>query len=114
MKILEPNTGKEYVPILKSHFYVLVTDYKAKRFLKEIKIGPAQYTWEWVYFSTDHFVDISSINDKYCSFDNAINKNVNNAYCTVYEFDSFDEMVEHWEDIKYIDKITTIYKSKEN
>ena len=113
MKILNPNTGKEYVPILKSHLYVSITDFGLNRFLKEIKINPGQHTWEWISFRTDHFIDISGISDSYCSFDNAINKAVNDSYCTIYEFDDNKEMIKHWDDIKYIDSITTIYKSED-
>ena len=114
MIILESNNGRERVPILKSHLYLYITDYKEKFFLKEIKIGPAQRTWCWMSFKTNKFVDISDINNHYCSFDNAINRTVNDAYCTVYEFEDSDDMVKNWEEIKYIDSITTIYKSEDN
>lgn len=113
MKILKPNTEAKYVPIYKQHFYVSAMDTKEKKFLKEIKVGAAQHTWEWMSFKTDRFVDISDIANNYCTFNNAINRAVNNAYCTVYEFESLDEMISNWLEIKYIDSITTIYKSKE-
>ena len=113
MRILKPNVGDKFVPIAKQHSYVRATDTKQKLFLKEIKIGPAQHTWEWISLRTDRQVDLSGINDRYCSFDNAINRAVNDMYCTVYEFDSTDEVISEWDNIKYIDSITTIYKSKE-
>jgi len=112
MRILEPNNGQEFIPIAKQHIYVRATDTKQKMFLKEIKIGPAQHTWEWVNFKTDRFVDLSGIENRYCSFDNAINRAVNDLYCTVYKCDSFEEVVGNWDDIKYIDGITTVYKSE--
>jgi hypothetical protein len=113
MKILRSNNGQQFVPIAKQHIYICATDTKQKMFLKEIKIGPAQHTWEWVNFKTERFVDLSGISDRYCSFDNAINRAVNDLYCTVYECDSFEEVVNNWDDIKYIDGITTVYKSEE-
>ena len=113
MRILKPNNGKEFVPIAKQHVYVRATDTKQIMFLKEIKIGPAQHTWEWIVFKTDRLVDLSGIADRYCSFDNAINRAVNDMYSTVYEFESFEELVDSWVNIKYIDGITTVYKSKE-
>lgn len=113
MKILESNTGKEFIPIAKQHIYVRATDTKQKMFLKEIKIGPGQHTWEWVNASTYYLINLDGINDRYCSFDHAINRAVNDMYCTVYDFDNFEEMASKWDDIKYIDSITTVYKSKE-
>lgn len=113
MKILEPNSGKEFVPIALHHIYIRATDTGRKMFLKEIRIGPAQCTWEWVDFRINSCVDLSGINDRYCSFDNAINRAVNDLYCTVYEFETFEEVVSNWDNIKYTDCITTVYKSKE-
>lgn len=114
MIILRPNTGKKMVPIVKYHVYVFATDTKNRFFLKEIKIAPGQHTWEWISLRTDRFVDISSIDDNYCTFDYAINKAVNDPYSTVYGFENFDEVFDHWNDIKYIDEIITIYKSEED
>jgi len=114
MKILEPNTGEKIVPILKYHVYIFATDTKNKFFLKNIKIAPGQHTWEWVSLRTDRFIDISEIEDKYCSFENAINKAVNDPYSTVYCFESFDEVFKNWKNIKYVDSIITIYKSQED
>lgn len=113
MRILEPNNGKEFVPILKHHSYVRANDTKQKLFLKEIKIGTAQYTWEWVSLMPDHYVDLKGIGERYCTFDHAINKVVNDPYCTVYEFDSYSEMIDNWSQIKYVDSITTVYQSSE-
>jgi len=111
MIILKPNNGKEFVPIAKQHSYAYATDTKDVFFLKEIKIDIGQHTWEWISLRPDRQVDISGINDRYCSFDNAINKAVNNPYCTVYEFDNYREMICQWDEIKYIYSITTVYKS---
>jgi hypothetical protein len=112
MKILEPNVGETHVLIAEQHTYICATDTKQKLFLKEIKVGPGQHTWEWISLRTDRFVDISGIEDRYCSFDNAINRAVNDLYRTVYEFESPEEMIAHWDDIKYVDKITTVYTSE--
>ena len=113
MRVLRPNVDEEFIPIVKQHSYVRATDTKQKLFLKEIKIGPGQYTWQWISLRSNSYVDLEGINDNYCSFDNAINKAVNNSYCTVYEFESHEEMISNWNNIKYIDSITTIYKSEE-
>jgi len=113
MKILKPNIDEKFVPIAIHHIYVTISDYGAREFLKEIIIGPGQHSWEWINFKTTHSVNISNINDNYCSFDNAINRAVNSPYMTVYEFEDFEEVSKCWGEIKYIDNITTIYKSKE-
>ena len=112
MRILEPNTGKEIVAIGLHHIYIQAKDTGRTLFLKEIKIGPAQCTWEWVDFRSDRFVDLSGISDRYCSFDNAINRSVNDLYCTVYEFKTFDEVASNWDNIKYADNITTVYRQR--
>ena len=111
MKILRSDTGEKSVPILKQHTYVSITDFGLICFLKEVKIGPAQHSWEWVSVVSDKCLDISKIGNKYCSFDYAINRAVNDMYCTVYEFNNFKEVADRWEDIKYEDCIRTIYKS---
>ena len=56
-------------------------------------------------------IDISNIGIRYSTFNNALNRAVNDAYSTVYEFDSLQEMFANWGDIKYIDKIKNVYKS---
>jgi len=112
MKILHPNTGQEFVPIVKYHLYVSVMDTGLKRFLKEIKIGPGQHTWYWVSFMPDRFIDLDGIDNSYCTFDNAINRTVNDAYCTVYEFENYEQMIKVWDEIRYVDNITTCYKEK--
>jgi len=113
IRTLNPNNGEEMVPIVKNHCYVFVTDYRAKFFLKEIKVAPAQHTWEWISLDSNHIVDLSGIGNRYCSFDNAINKKVNDPYCTVYEFPTEEDMISCWNsnDIEYVDNIKTVYKS---
>jgi len=113
MKILQSNTGEEEIYVLKQHLYVSVTDFNFKCFLKEVKIGPGQHSWEWVPFRTDRCLDISEIDDRYCTFENAINRAVNNSYLTVYEFNSFEDLIMKWGDVRYVDSIKTIYKSKQ-
>ena len=112
MRILQPNTGKENVMILKNHLYVYITDYKTRFFLKQIKIMPGQILWHWIPFKVDKIIDLTENHNLTCSFEIAINKAVNDAYSTVYEFEDYDEMVKHWDDIKYVDNITTVYKSE--
>ncbi len=112
MRILNPNTGQEFVPIVKHHIYVKACDTGQIFFLKEMKIGPGQHTWEWVSLRSDRFIDISEIRGNYCTFDNAINRAVNNPYSTIYEFTNHLEFIDSWNEIKYVDPITTVYKEE--
>ena len=112
MRILKPNTGEEVVCIPKQHLYVKITDFGAITFLKEIKVGLAQHSWEWINFRTDKCLDLSGINNKYCSFGHAINRSVNDLYCIVYEFDDWHEAIKNWHDIKYVDNIKTVYQEE--
>lgn len=112
MKILLPNirdTKIQYIP--KNHVYVKVTDYGRCYILKEIYLGPGYHTWYWIEMSELIAIDISSLHYQPCTFDDAINKSVNNIYCIVYEFDNYSEMINKWGEIKYVDNITTVYKS---
>ncbi len=113
MRILNPNTGKETENIFKNNIYVLITDYKLKKLLVEIKINPGQHHWYFMILEKNKYIDISGINERYCSFDNAINMAVNDSYCTLYEFNSYDEMIENWAKIKHVDNIKTKYEEKE-
>ena len=112
MRILEPNTGKETENISKSSIYVFITDYKSIKILKEVKVSPGQHTFFWISLKAEDYMDISDIviNGKYCTFDHAINRAVNDSYCTLYEFVSCSEMIEKWDKIKYVDKIKTKYE----
>ena len=114
MRVLQPNIDEDFVPIFKQHIYVCATDTKQKLILKEILIAPGQHTWEWISLRTDQMINISGIKDRYCSFDNAINKAINNSYSTVYELDGYEEMISKWDSLKYIDSITTVYTSENN
>lgn len=113
MKILEPNTGteKEVVLVEKRHVYIYVTDYKRKLFLKEIKISPGQHHWIWIdpQFTTP--IDLADVGVRYSTFDHALNRAINDAYCTVYVFESWEEAVQHWNEISYVDNISTVYES---
>jgi len=117
VKILKRNISKkvgtkdiEYID--RNHLYVKVLDYGLKLLLKEIIITPATKTWIWISFKEGVEIDISYIK-KVCSFNSAINRSVNDVFATVYEFDTFEEMVEKWKKVKYNDEIKTVYKSDE-
>ena len=114
MRILEPNTGKETESISKSSIYVFITDYKLIKILKEVKVSPGQHTFFWISLESDKCMDISDIvlNGKYCTFDHAINRAVNDSYCTLYEFDSISQLTKNWDKIKYVDRIKTKYEEK--
>jgi len=112
MRILNPNTGEEIVPVVTNNIFVSVTDYGLKAFLKEIIVSHGQHHWEWVPFNSNKPVDILGIGDRFSSFDNALNRGVNDLYATVYEFNDFDEIVRQWDNIKYVDNIKTIYQSE--
>ena len=113
MKILHPNVTKSSIMIQVSHSYVMATDTKKRLFLKRIKIGPCHYTWVWVSLEADHFIDVSDIEDHFCSFDHAINRAVNDMYCTVYQFNNNEDMVKHWKEAVHKECITTIYSSED-
>ena len=109
MRILEPDTGKDHEYIIKSHLFVRITDYGKKNLLKEIIVSPGQHSWEWISFDSQTPIDISDIGDRYSSFDNAINRSVNNIYCTVYEFDDFDDLRKNWRKVIFVDRVKTKY-----
>lgn len=115
MKILEPKpkqSGFQY--ICKNNIYVKITDYSLKFLLKEIIIGPGNHTWYWVPFSKDKAIDINPNNYKVASFDNCINKSVNDIYCTVYELETYDEMINNWNEIKHNeDRAPAIYRGED-
>ena len=112
MRILNPNTGKKTESIFKTDVYVLITDYGLKKLLIEVKIGPGQHIFIFSPLEKNKCVDISGKIGKSCSFDNVINMVVNDPYCTLYEFNSYDEMVENWGKIMYIDNIKTKYEEE--
>jgi hypothetical protein len=112
MKVLKPNTGEDCIPIMKNNLFVRITDYGNKTFLKEIIVSLGQHHWEWIELSTARAINIGNIGSKYCSFDNAINRAVNDSYCTVYEMTDVNELIANWNAIEYIDNITTIYRSR--
>lgn len=111
MKILEPNIkGKilEYIPI--HGVYVRVMDYGKKYFLKHIDIEPGIRSWIWVDFNPSSEIERPKAIYK---FDTVINRAINDPYCTVYQFKNFDEAVENWNKIKYVQNITTRYEGTE-
>lgn len=114
MNILKPNSGKEVHYILNTHIYVKVWDYGKKFLLSHWKQSKSTDTsigmWTWISLSEGEVSDITELS--HLSFEEAINKAVNNPYCTVYEFASYEEMAIHWEDIRYVDTITTTYTEK--
>jgi len=113
MIILSPNTGEEIVPVIKNNIFVYVTDYKVRALLMEVIVAPGQHHWEWVVITTasNISVDVSSLGDRFSSFDHALNKAVNDLYCTVYEFETFYDLAKNWEEIEYVDSIKTVYKA---
>ena len=116
MRILKPNqkdNNTEYIST--NHIYVYVMDYGRKCILKEIKMEPGRHTWMWIALAERDPIDIVDFynNNRICSFNNAINRSINNMYCTIYEFENFDEMIKNWNKITYKNNITTIYKGEE-
>ena len=116
MRILTPNKTNseiEYVSI--SNIYVYILDYGRKFLLREVKLEPGRHTWIWVPLETQHTIDISDFynNNRVCSFNNAINRAINDMYCTVYEFKDIEEMIKCWKKIEYHSNITTVYKGTE-
>jgi len=108
MKILKANTGAREQFIVSTHTYVKVWDYEKKHILVHMKLTSGESIWVWVDLTTGSISDISEMG--YRSFEDAINKAVNNPYCTVYDFESFEELANHWDEVNYVDTITTTYK----
>ena len=115
MEILKPNTGKKIQYIISSNVYVKVWDYGKKYLLVQIALpnnqNPNRKIWTWLELSKGSITDITEVS--YSSFDEAINKAINNPYCTVYDFESYEEMACNWTNIKYHETITTQYKGSE-
>jgi len=112
MEILEPNTGENIKYISKEFTYVRVMDFNLKEILKEVVVSPGQHSWEWISLSSDRKIDISNLQGRYSTFDNTINRSVNNPYCSIYSFGDFREMMKNWDKIVYRDSITTQYEGK--
>ena len=115
MQILKPNSGKEIQYISKNDVLVKITDFGAIFFLKEIIIGPGQHTWEWIPLKEDRPIDLSGMDNKYSTFDHALNRSVNDPYCTIYHFISYSDFFGDYtkNEIKYYDNIKTRYTSVE-
>ena len=113
MQILKPNVGQNVVTIPIHNVFVSIIDYGKKSLLCPIKISVGQHSWCWITLKEGSEIDISGIGDRYCSFENAINREVNDPYTTVYMFETFDEMVREWDNIKYNSVIKTKYEGKQ-
>lgn len=113
MRILNPGKDEQCIYIPKNNVYVYVNDFGLKFMLKEIKIDIGQHTWYWIDMREDKYIDISEIKGVYCTFENAINRAVNNPYSTVYQFESYAAAMGQWEEIKYVDEVKTVYKGEE-
>lgn len=116
MKILEPKPKKAGIQyICENNVYVKITDYSLRSLLKEIIIGPGNHTWYWVPLNKNKAIDINSNNYTIASFNECINKSVNDIYCTVYELETYDEMIKNWDEIKYKeDNVPAMYKGQES
>ena len=110
MEILKANDGAAERFIVNTHTYIKVWDYGKKHILVHLKMNKDYWTWVEVF--PGGITDVSE--QSYKSFEEAINKAVNNPYCTIYNFETCSEMAKHWDDIKYIDTITTTFKDKKN
>jgi len=115
MKILEPNVeGKEIEFIGTDQIYIAVWDHGLRFILYHISTGPGQSTWYWILMKEGSSpIDINPLHYKCETFDEIINKTINNMYCSVYQFKEYKDMVKNWDNIKYIEKKTTLYKAKE-
>ena len=111
-RVLHPNNGEDTVLIDTNHIFVAITDFGQKTMLREIIVSPGQHHWEWISLTNDRPIDVSGIGNKYSSFNNAINRAINDPYSTVYEFVSLEDI--NWEHLEFIDNIKTVYKAEEN
>jgi hypothetical protein len=110
---LKPNTGQDRVIVPRKNMFVFVTDFKKKFLLRQIYVGPGQHSWHWIPLQTAEEIDISDIGNRVCTFNNALNRAVNDPYCTVYMCDDFDDMVANWHLIVYQSGIQTVYTEEE-
>ena len=113
MQILEPNTGEDNIFIPKDDVYVYITDYGKLALLVEIETGTVLSKYYWFDLTRNRKINISQVSRECDTFETAINRAINNMYCTVYRFQNFGEVVIEWNKIRYIDNIKTIYKQKE-
>ena len=119
MQRLEPNTGDTTMLIYKNHVFVAITDYGLVYILREIRVryGEVDSKWIWIPLKENVLLTIGSDerDNEYRSFDRAINRWVNDPYCTVYDFETYQEMFEAIKNSKleYKDTIATVYKGKE-
>ena len=113
MKVLKPNVGKQIQVIYKNHVFIAVTDYGSLYLLREVRVKYAnpKSMWIWMELKEGNLLTIGSGDKEFSSFDVAINKMVNNPYCTVYDCEHYDEMMGMWFEGKiiYEDMIETIY-----
>ncbi len=114
--ILRPNTGNDTQAIYKNHVFVAITDYGLVLLLREIRVkyGEVNPGWIWIKMKENDCLTIGSGEKEYNSFDLAINKLVNDPYLTVYDFNSYNKMIQAWAEgkLKYEDNIKTIYEGK--
>ena len=117
MRELRPHisSDKETVGVNKNSLFVQVTDFNHKLLLRQIKVSAGQHHWCWIdlHGRGEVSVDLSDLGDRYSSFDNALNRAVNDPYSTVYECDSLKEMVQNWPNVIYSDNIGKVYKGTE-
>ena len=116
MKILNPHekiSGEEYTYIVKDHIFVRVTDYNQKKILKKFVLQNSVPTWYWESIKKDSVtIEMKDVCSKISSFDDAINRAINDMYSTVYEFENIDEMIKNWNNIVYVDNIAVKYRGK--
>lgn len=117
MKILEPNTGNKVQAIYKNHVFAAITDYELLLLLIEVRVkfGEQKSTWIWMKLKEGSLLTVGSGEREYSSFDHAINKMVNDPYCTVYDCESYAEMMRLCDigELEYKETISTVYKGKE-
>ena len=117
MEILQPNTGNEIQAIYKNHVFAAITDYGLLLLLREVRVkyGDSKSSWIWIELKEGSLLTIGSGEREYSSFNDAINKMVNDPYCTVYDCESYAEMMRLCDvgELEYIETIATVYKGKE-
>lgn len=113
MKILESNKNENSVEYInKNDIYVYITDYGAIFLLVNIVLEAGFSTWSWLHLRTGTKITLKTGAVK--TFEKVINNAVNDIYSTVYNFASYSEMVDKWDEIAYKDVPKTVYKSVNN
>ena len=112
MRILNPNTGDKVQYVVQNNIFVMITDFGDLFILTNIRVKfDKESGWYWIPIHRKRENVVGFIEEFSPTFNKAINRKVNDPYCTVYEFGNTKEFLENAGKIKYVDNIQTIYEA---